>query len=97
MIVGRMVDNFGFIPLIDSLCLGVVLFSYAGKLCWGFTGEWDLLPDLHDFVGDIEASFRELSDAPERLEIRDVRIPGAGISSTRMAVRASVHLHEGPR
>jgi len=39
MLGARMVDNFGFLPLIDSLCLGVVLFSYAGKLCWGFTGE----------------------------------------------------------
>jgi len=66
MLGARMVDNFGFIPLIDSLCLGVVLFSYAGKLCWGFTGEWDLLPDLHDFADDIEASFRELSMAPAR-------------------------------
>lgn len=72
MLGAKMVDNFGFLPLIDSLCLGVVLFSYAGKLCWGFTGEWDLLPDLHDFVGDIEASFRELSDASERMEIRVV-------------------------
>jgi diacylglycerol O-acyltransferase len=72
MLGARMVDNFGFLPLIDSLCLGVVLFSYAGKLCWGFTGEWDLLPDLHDFAGDIEASFRELCDAPERIEIQAV-------------------------
>jgi WS/DGAT/MGAT family acyltransferase len=72
MLGARMVDNFGFLPLIDSLCLGVVLFSYAGKLCWGFTGEWDLLPDLHDFAGDIEASFRELSEAPERRAIQAV-------------------------
>jgi diacylglycerol O-acyltransferase len=60
---GKMVDNFGFIPLVDSLCLGIVLFSYAGKLCWGFTAECDLLPDLGDFVGDIATSFRELHDA----------------------------------
>jgi diacylglycerol O-acyltransferase len=72
MLGAKMVDNFGFIPLVDSLCLGVVLFSYAGKLCWGFTGEWDVLPDLHDFVGDIEASFRELAAAPVRVEIRAV-------------------------
>ncbi len=70
MLGARMIDNYGFIPLTDYLCLGVVLFSYAGKLCWGFTAEWDLLPDLHDFVGDIEESFRELSDVPERIEIR---------------------------
>ena len=62
----RMLDNYGLVPLADYLCLGVVLFSYAGKLCWGFTAEWDLLPDLHDFVADIEESFRELGAAPER-------------------------------
>ena len=33
----RMLDNYGLIPLIDYLCLGIVLFSYDGKLCWGFT------------------------------------------------------------
>jgi hypothetical protein len=64
MLGARMVDTFGFVPLVDSLCLGVVLFSYAGKLCWGFTGDWDLLPDLHDFVSDIEVSFEELRVVP---------------------------------
>ena len=57
-----MLDNYGLVPLTDNLCLGVVLFSYAGKLCWGFTAEWDLIPDLHDFVLDVEASFHELAD-----------------------------------
>ena len=46
----RMLDNYGQVPLTDYLGLGIVLFSYAGKLCWGFTADWDLLPDLHDFV-----------------------------------------------
>lgn len=59
----QMRDNYGFVPLIDGLCLGVVLFSYAGALCWGFTCDWDLLPDLHDFVLDIERSFAELRRA----------------------------------
>jgi WS/DGAT/MGAT family acyltransferase len=67
MLGARMIDNFGFIPLVDSLCLGIVLFSYAGKLCWGFNGERDLLPDIHDFVEDIEASFHELCAVPERV------------------------------
>lgn len=60
----------GFIPLMDSLSLGIVLFSYAGQLCWGFTAEWDLVPDLDDFVADIEASFRELRDVPTHVEVR---------------------------
>ncbi len=71
----KMLNNYGFIPLTDHLCLGVVLFSYAGTLCWGFTGEWDLLPDLHDLVLDIEASFRELQQAAQASpsEISDSR------------------------
>ncbi|HSQ00039.1 MAG TPA: wax ester/triacylglycerol synthase family O-acyltransferase [Candidatus Dormibacteraeota bacterium] len=59
----RMLDNFGLIPLTDYLCLGIVLFSYDGQLCWGFTCEWDLVPDLHDFVLDIRAAFAELQEA----------------------------------
>ena len=58
----RMLDSYGLVPLTDNLCLGVVLFSYAGKLCWGFTADWDLVPDLHDFVLDVAASFAELED-----------------------------------
>jgi WS/DGAT/MGAT family acyltransferase len=59
----RMLDNYGLIPLIDYLCLGIVLFSYNGQLCWGFTCDWDLLPDLHDFVLDVRAAFDELKSA----------------------------------
>jgi WS/DGAT/MGAT family acyltransferase len=60
LLSARMLDNYGLVPLIDYLCLGIVLFSYNGQLCWGFTCDWDLVPDLHDFVNDIEASFDEL-------------------------------------
>ncbi|HME90200.1 MAG TPA: wax ester/triacylglycerol synthase family O-acyltransferase, partial [Myxococcaceae bacterium] len=67
----RMRDNYGFVPLIDGLCLGIVLFSYAGLLCWGFTCDWDLLPDLHDFVLDIERSFKDLQAAGAAVEIRE--------------------------
>ena len=58
-----MLDNYGLVPLIDYLSLGIVLFSYDGALCWGFTCDWDLLPDLHDFVQDIAAAFAELQAA----------------------------------
>jgi diacylglycerol O-acyltransferase / wax synthase len=71
MLGARMRDNYGFVPLVDGLCLGIVLFSYAGLLCWGFTCDWDLLPDLHDFVLDIEQSFKELKHAAAGIEIRE--------------------------
>ncbi len=62
----KMLDNYGFIPLTNYLALGIVLYSYAGKLCWGFTAEWDLLPDLHELVRDVEKAFQQLLDTPER-------------------------------
>ena len=63
LLSARMLDNYGLIPLTDYLCLGIVLFSYDGQLCWGFTCEWDLVPDLHDFVLDVEAAFLDLKVA----------------------------------
>jgi diacylglycerol O-acyltransferase len=67
----RMHDNYGFVPLTDGLCLGIVLFSYAGLLCWGFTCAWDLLPDLHDFVVDVQESFKDLQHAGDSVEVRE--------------------------
>ena len=63
MLGARMLDNFGQVPLTDYLGLGIVLFSYAGKLCWGFTADWDLIPDLHEVVKATEAAFQELRAA----------------------------------
>ena len=84
----RMLDSYGLVPLIDYLCLGIVLFSYDGQLCWGFTCDWDLLPDLHDFVHDIEASFDDLQRAagalPPAIEESAARRPrGATAAQTR--------------
>jgi WS/DGAT/MGAT family acyltransferase len=83
----RMLDNFGLVPLTDNLCLGVVLFSYAGKLCWGFTSDWDLIPDLHDFVLDIQASFGELAAQADRAPSRSADRGNAGIR--RRSARAA--------
>ncbi len=51
------------LALLPNQALGVALFSYAGTLCWGFIADWDLIPDLHEFVLGIESSFRELQTA----------------------------------
>jgi WS/DGAT/MGAT family acyltransferase len=51
------------LALLENQALGVALFSYAGRLNWGFIADWDLIPDLHDFVLAIESSFRELQTA----------------------------------
>lgn len=59
----RMLEVYPLVPLSGNQGLGVALFTYAGRLHWGFNADWDVLPDLHDFVADIDASFAELVDA----------------------------------
>ena len=59
----RMTEVYPLVPLSANQGLGIALFSYAGKLHWGFNADWDVVPDLHDFVADIDASFAELVDA----------------------------------
>ena len=56
----RMLEVYPMVPLAMNMTLGIALFSNAGTLHWGFNADWDLIPDLHDFVAAIEASFAEL-------------------------------------
>ena len=56
----RMLEGYPQVPLFEYQGVGVALFSYAGKLCWGFNADWDLLPDLHDLVAAVDTAFREL-------------------------------------
>jgi diacylglycerol O-acyltransferase len=58
----RLISGHPQVPLFESQSLGIALLSYAGTLCWGFNADWDQLPDLHEFVDAVVASFRELLD-----------------------------------
>ncbi len=51
------------VPLIGTLGLGIALFSYAGTLSWGYSADWDLVPDLHDLVRATHAAFDDLCAA----------------------------------
>src|SRR5207245_520753 len=82
----RMLDNYGQVPLTDFLGLGIVLFSYAGTLCWGFTADWDLVPDVTEFVAGIEASFAELRQAAQGAPI-EVAPPARKAARDRKSTR----------
>jgi diacylglycerol O-acyltransferase / wax synthase len=59
----RMLACHPLVPLFANQALGIALFSYAGRLDWGFNADWDALPDLHDLVEGVErelAAFQEL-------------------------------------
>jgi WS/DGAT/MGAT family acyltransferase len=52
---------FPTVPLYSNQGLGIALFSYNGALYWGVHGDWDAMPDLHDYVLALEQAFEELS------------------------------------
>jgi diacylglycerol O-acyltransferase len=51
------------VPLFGNHGLGLALFSYAGILHWGFNGDWDLVPELHDLVLAFDDAFATLKAA----------------------------------
>ena len=63
LLEARMLEAHAMIPLMGTLATGIALFSYAGTLSWGVMGDWDLVPDLHDLVRALQASFDELRRA----------------------------------
>lgn len=59
----RMEEIYPVVPLFDDQGLGIALFSYDRQLCWGLTADWDVMPDLHELVLDVEEEFRRLAEA----------------------------------
>lgn len=63
MLGARLLEMYPVVPLLESTGLGIALFSYNGKLCWGFNSDLDLVPDPAAFVKAIQSSFNELKKA----------------------------------
>jgi len=63
MLGARLEAIYPFVPLLEQNGLGIALFSYDGSLCWGFTGSYELVPDLRAFVQMVHDSFDELAAA----------------------------------
>jgi WS/DGAT/MGAT family acyltransferase len=59
----RLIEAFPLVPLLENAGLGVGLFSYDGRLCWGFNADYELLPDVRSFVRATESAFAELAQA----------------------------------
>ena len=57
------------VPLMQNQNLGIALFSYFGRMHWGFNADWESFPDVHEFVEDLEASFAEYK------ELATARVP----------------------
>ena len=85
LLESRMTDIFPVVPLFLNQGLGIALFSYAGRLCWGLNADWDALPDLHDFAEGIGEEFSRLHEAALRVSQEEPQRPSRG--RTRPASR----------
>jgi hypothetical protein len=59
----QLLEMYPMVPLLQKTGLGIALFSYNGKMFWGFNADPELVPDLADFVADIHDSFVDLKRA----------------------------------
>jgi len=53
-------ESFPLVPLFGHQGVGIALLSYNGQLCWGFSADRDIVPDLHDLVESVRGAFDEL-------------------------------------
>jgi WS/DGAT/MGAT family acyltransferase len=87
------------VPLFTDQNLGIALFSYNGKLHWGFNADRDQVPDVDAFVSAIQSSFAELcraarippSDPRKRVLRLGPRSAASRSQRTRHAFPAAVH------
>jgi diacylglycerol O-acyltransferase len=58
----RMQNCYPLVPLFRGQALGVAVFSYDGRLYWGFNADWDAVPDLHELVEAVDGELEVLAD-----------------------------------
>jgi diacylglycerol O-acyltransferase len=67
LLESRLLEIHPHVPLMGTLGLGIALFSYQSTLSWGFSGDWDLVPDLHQLSLATQRAFDELRTAAARV------------------------------
>ena len=63
LVGAQVLEFYGNVPLAGNLGLGIAVMSYNGKLFWGFNADWEIVPDVHDFVETTATAFGELRAA----------------------------------
>jgi WS/DGAT/MGAT family acyltransferase len=63
MFGAKLVEMYPVVPLLEGMGLGIALFSYDGRIFWGFNADYALLPDLDPFVAFVRSAFEEFAAA----------------------------------
>ncbi len=82
----RLIEAYPQVPLFAGQALGIALFSYADKLCWGFNADYDAVPEAAQLPRLFAEAFEELSRAAELLNVartgaREARPVAAALGS----------------
>ena len=95
----RLLGLYPVVPLIPGCGLGIALFSYEGKLCWGFNADYELLPDLGHLVDDIRIAFEDLRRAAvsHYVEKRTARVPVRARPSRKQKSKAAEKVAKRPQ
>jgi diacylglycerol O-acyltransferase len=56
----RMLIAYPYVPLSSSMRIGVAVFSYAGQLAFGITGDYESASDIGVLASGIEAGITDL-------------------------------------
>jgi diacylglycerol O-acyltransferase len=56
----RMLECYPYVPIGGQVRVGIAIFSYAGGLTFGLTGDYDTTPDLETLGRGIEEGISEL-------------------------------------
>jgi WS/DGAT/MGAT family acyltransferase len=78
-------DLFPMVPLAPNQALGIAIMSYNGRINFGLVGDYELMSDLDDFAGDLEASLAELAEAA------GVKLPKPQKRTPRRGARSNGH------
>lgn len=92
----RLLDVYPYVPLMEHTSVAIALFSYCGRMFWGFNADWDELPDLDELVAAVaaeldvleELSAAEAPPAPRRRTPRKAPPRRAGVNRSRAAASA---------
>jgi WS/DGAT/MGAT family acyltransferase len=63
MLGAKLLESFPQVPLLQTTGVGVALFSYDGKIFWGFNGDYGTMPDLECFRQFVEDAFHDLCES----------------------------------
>ena len=70
------------VPLASEHAIGIAVFSYKGRLCFGLLGDYTSMTDIEELADELRASLSELIAAAEvgrrrdRAEQKEIELPG---------------------